>query len=78
MDNPVAAEGVRTFVMATGNLLDTFPEARGRSLVGSAVREIIEQKWKRYAIRFSIEPGDIVVIVDIRRIRPFPPRYFVP
>ncbi len=78
LDNPVAAEGVRTFVIAMGNLLDTFPEARGRLLVGGVVREIIEQKWKRYAIRYSIEPDDIVVIVDVGRLRPFPPRYFVP
>lgn len=78
LDNETAAEGVRSFVVTTGNLLDIFPHARGQPVARTAMREVLEQRWKRYALRFIVAPGDTVVIVDVRRIRPFPPRYLVP
>jgi plasmid stabilization system protein ParE len=73
-EHPIGARNVRDFVLQMGELLDTFPASRGRKIAGTELREIIEQKWRRYAVRFSIEPDDVVLIVDVRRVRPFPQR----
>ena len=77
-DNPGAAQGVVAFLVEMGDLLDVFPGARGKPISGTETREIVDRRWKRYALRFAIADDGTVVIVEARRIRPFPPRYFVP